>query len=117
MWGQGPNKTAKATAEEQLTFERADGIALAMEMAAHNAETLRCAAGQVGDTTLDKSPSVVHQLQAAANAKAPSRSCCIGKLKQVMMTMTANGVFSLVGGRKNTTSASCAVTRPSWAQV
>ena len=74
MWGQRPTKTAKATAEVQLTFERADGIALAMQMAAHNAETLRCAAGQVGDTTLDKSPSAVHQLQATANAKAPSRS-------------------------------------------
>ena len=38
-------------------------------------------------------------------------------LQQVMTTMTANGVFSLVEGRENTTSASCKVSRQSWAQV
>ena len=31
--------------------------------------------------------------------------------------MSASGVFVLVDGRKNTTSASCTVSRPSWAQV
>ena len=30
---------------------------------------------------------------------------------------TMSGVFALVDGRKNTTSASCTVLRPSWAQV
>ena len=36
------------------------------------------------------------------------------KLQWVMPTMTASGVFLLVGGRKNTTSASCTVSKPSW---
>ena len=31
--------------------------------------------------------------------------------------MSASTVFALVDGRKNTTSASCTVSRPSWAQV
>ena len=61
-------------AEERLTFERAASIALAMETAAHNAETLWSAAGKMGETTLEKSPSAVHQLQAATGTKAPSRS-------------------------------------------
>ena len=39
-----PPKQRRLLAEEQLTFERAAGIALAMEMTAHNAETLRCTA-------------------------------------------------------------------------
>ena len=34
-----------------------------------------------------------------------------------MTTMSTSGVFALVDGRKNTTSASCTVSRPSWAQV
>ena len=55
-----PPKQRRLLAEEQLTFERAAGIALAMEMTAHNAETLRCTARYVGDTTLDKSPNAVH---------------------------------------------------------
>ena len=38
-------------------------------------------------------------------------------LQQMMTTMTTSGVFALVNGRKNTTSASCTVSRPSWAQV
>lgn len=61
-------------AEEKLTFEKAAGVALAMETAAHNAETLRSAAGKVGDATLQTSPSSVHQVQAAASAQAPSKS-------------------------------------------
>ena len=34
-----------------------------------------------------------------------------------MAIMSASGAFALVDGRKNTTSASCTVSRPSWAQV
>ena len=38
-------------------------------------------------------------------------------MQGAMTTMSASGVFAQVGGRKNTTSASCTVSRPSWAQV
>ena len=31
--------------------------------------------------------------------------------------MSTSGVFALVDGRKNTTSTSCTVSKPSWAQV
>ena len=71
---ENPYIQQKLLAEEQLTFERAAGIVLTMETSAHNAETLRSAAGKVWEATLEKSPNAVHQLQAATSTKAPSRS-------------------------------------------
>ena len=78
-----PSIQRRLLAEKQLTFEKVAGIALAMEMAAHNVETLRSGSGDVGELTVDKS-SLVHQLQAATNTKAPwpakSGSCyCCGQ--------------------------------------
>ena len=50
-------------------------------------------------------------------------SKCAGALRKTppaqvaMATMSARGMFALVHGSKNTTSARCTVSRPTWAQV
>ena len=56
--------------------------------------------------------SAVAVLVLVLRGKTPLAQVAVG-----MNTMSASGVFALVGGRKNTTSASCGVSRPSWAQV
>lgn len=60
--------TVIALAEEWLTLGTAAGIALAIETAAHNAETLRSGSGQVGELPMDKASTSVRNLLVAAKA-------------------------------------------------